>query len=220
MKKKYDSEIEDDEDSNHEEELEDSEEEIDQISEQEIIIADGIFHDDKIYIEDPTAISGIYEKSFFGTINNNNTLELEILEALMLMERKRLHLYSESQEMITFEQLVEGASLKDERVWTKYLIYRDLRQRGYVVRMGYGDGLDFRVFPRGAIHQEEIAKYFICILAEGEPVQLETLDKITRQSVSARKELLLAIIDRLGDPTYYKLEQFKLMLNEKGKIPI
>ncbi len=54
-------------------------------------------------------------------------------------------------------------------------------------------------------------------MAEGDPVQLETLDKITRQAVSSRKELLLAIIDRLGDPTYYKLEQSRLSVNELGK---
>ena len=35
--------------------------------------------------------------------------------------------------------------------------------------------------------------------------------------MSSRKELLLAIIDRLGDPTYYKLEQSRLSVNELGK---
>ena len=146
-----------------------------------MIIADAVHQEDKITVSDPTAIAAIYEKSFFGTMTAQNTLELEILEALLLLERKRFRLYTEDQATITFEDLLSITAGKDERIWTKYLIYRDLRQRGYVVRMGFGDGIDFRVFPRGAIHQEDVAKYFICILAEGDPVQLETLDKITRQ---------------------------------------
>ena len=89
-----------------------------------------------------------------GTMTAQNTLELEILEALLLLERKRFRLYTEDQATITFEDLLSITAGKDERIWTKYLIYRDLRQRGYVVRMGFGNGIDFRVFPRGVLSQK------------------------------------------------------------------
>jgi tRNA-intron endonuclease len=197
----------------------DSPEEEEIVSGPDIIVVDGIFANGKTIIADPNAIPNLYEKSYFGSKTADNKLEIDTMETLMLLERKRIRVFNENQQEITFETVVSQASASDERFWTKYLIYRDLRQRGYIVRMGFGDGIDFRVFPRGAAHQEEIAKYFICILAEGDPVQLETLDRMTRQTITARKELLLAIIDRLGDPTYYKLEQFKLTPNDsvKGK---
>lgn len=183
----------------------------------DIVIVDGIFTNGKTIFSDPNAIPSLYDKSYFGSKTADNKLEIDTMETLILLERKRIRVFNEVQQELSFETIVSQASATEERFWTKYLIYRDLRQRGYVVRMGFGDGIDFRVFPRGATHQEDIAKYFICILAEGDPVQLETLDKITRQTITARKELLLAIIDRLGDPTYYKLEQFKLTPNDSGK---
>jgi len=194
-----------------------TEEEIDQFPEPSISVVDGQFRNSKVYIADHPSACSIHDQSFFGNFTSDKQLELDLMEALILQERKRIHIYDEQHHEMSFENIIAFAAKSDDRIWTKYLIYRDLRQRGYVVRMGFGDGMDFRVFPRGAQHQEDVAKYFICILPEGDPVQLETLDKITKQSIMARKELLLAIIDRLGDPTYYKLEQFKLTPNDKVK---
>lgn len=193
------------------------EDEVDQFPETSVSVVEGVFRIGKVYIADPSSASSIHDQSFFGNFTNDKQLELDLMEALILQERKRIHIYDEQRHEMNFESILTYAAKFDDRIWTKYLIYRDLRQRGYIVRMGFGDGMDFRVFPRGAQHQEDVAKYFICILPEGDPVQLETLDKITKQSIMARKELLLAIIDRLGDPTYYKLEQFKLTPNDKGK---
>ncbi len=136
MKKKSDAEFESDREDDLAED--DSEIEEDQGPDQEVIIADAVHQEDKITVSDPTAIAAIDEKSFFGTMTAQNTLELEILEALLLLERKRLRLYTEDQATMTFEDLLSITAGKDERIWTKYLIYRDLRQRGYVVRMGLG----------------------------------------------------------------------------------
>ena len=84
-----------------------------------------------------------------------------------------------------------------------------------MVRLGYGEGIDFRVYPRGSTRSEAIAKYFIFILDEGNSVQLQNLDQITQQTLNARKKLIIVTLDRLGDPTYYHLEQTKLPENSK-----
>lgn len=180
-----------------------------------IIQVEGIFKNGKIYVTSSSIAQSIHDKSYIGTILADKSLELEIIETILLIERKRITIHDESGHEIDREFLFTFAAQTDEKIWVRYLIYRDLRQRGYIVRLGYGDGIDFRVYPRGSTRDENVAKYFICILAEGDPVSLDVLDRNTKQTLQARKELLLAIVDRLGNPTYYELEQFKLQMNDK-----
>ena len=145
----------------------------------------------------------------------DGSLELDILEALLLIERSRIQIFNENKEEMTAEQILSIVVEEDSRIWVKYLVYRDLRQRGYMVRLGYGDGIDFRVYPRGSTRSEAVAKYFIYILDEGNSIQLQNLDQITKQTLNARKKLIIVTLDRLGDPTYYHLEQTKLPENSK-----
>lgn len=180
-----------------------------------IIQVEGIFKNGKIYVTSSSSAQSIHDKSYIGTILADKSLELEIIETILLIERKRIMIHDESGHEIDREFLFTFAAQTDEKIWVRYLIYRDLRQRGYIVRLGDGDGIDFRHYPRGSSGDENVAKYFICILAEGDPVSLDVLDRNTKQTLQARKELLLAIVDRLGNPTYYELEQFKLQMNDK-----
>lgn len=176
---------------------------------------DGIFKINKILVQKSPTAQSLYEKNYFGTLLDDNSLELNILEALLLIERSRINIFDENNNEMTAEQILSIASEEDPRIWVKYLVYRDLRQRGYMVRLGYGDGIDFRVYPRGSSKSEAIAKYFIFILDEGSSIQLQNLDQITQQTLNARKKLIIVTLDRLGDPTYYHLEQTKLPENSK-----
>jgi len=66
----------------------------------------------------------------------------------------------------------------DSEVLTKFLIYRDLRNRGYVVKDGFGFGSDFRVYERGHFG-EKGAKFLIFGLNEG---QQEKMGKPTKKN--------------------------------------
>ncbi|MHA1521134.1 MAG: tRNA-intron lyase [Promethearchaeota archaeon] len=183
----------------------------------EIIVIKGVLSKDKIIVAyDPTA-QGLHEKSYFGTKLSNDQLELEIIEALLLKERNRIEIFTSTGEEISAEEILARASQLDSQIWIRYLVYRDLRQRGYIARLGYGQDIHFRIFPRGANPTTDIAKYFVYILEEENAVHLDTLDTITTQTLNSRKNLLLATVDRLGDITYYQLEQFKLPHNKKNE---
>ena len=195
-----------------------SSEELEKNDEDEILkyeIVDGIFRDNKIQISFSPTVQTLYEKNYFGTLMPDGSLELDVLEALLLIERSRIQIFNENKEEMTAEQILSIVVEEDSRIWVKYLVYRDLRQRGYMVRLGYGDGIDFRVYPRGSTRSEAVAKYFIYILDEGNSIQLQNLDQITKQTLNARKKLIIVTLDRLGDPTYYHLEQTKLPENSK-----
>ncbi|TFG18679.1 MAG: tRNA-intron lyase [Promethearchaeota archaeon] len=135
---------------------------------------------------------------------------LHPLEALYLMEREKLKVSLDvTGESITFDGLIEKVMTNDAEIWQKYIVYRDIRHRGYIIRIGYGGAAEFRVFQRGARFAKDSAKFVFFIIKDGIPVVLGKLENLVNQVLGDRKKLILAIFDKLGDSTFYELEQIK-----------
>ncbi|MEM3596739.1 MAG: tRNA-intron lyase [Candidatus Bathyarchaeia archaeon] len=139
----------------------------------------------------------------------DNSLILAFYEALYLLEKGLLEVENESGKTVDFKGLLQLYERVDENAWAKYLVYRDLRSRGYVVREGFGLGVDFRVYERGE-YGKDTAKYLILNIQEGKPISVEDLTRIMRQCQSLKKELILAVMNRRGETVYYSLSQLNL----------
>lgn len=179
---------------------------------------EGIIEDDKVIISDKECIEEFYNNSYIGTLvkkeDAEDILVLEPIEVLLLCERNRILLYLENDKknaLYDFEGLLEYFSQFDDRLWQKYIIYMDLRKRGYIVRAGYGEGIDFRVYKRGADFEKDSAKFLIYPVFEGYPIDLKELDKMSRVAMSSRKDLIVATVDRLSKPIYYSVTKFEIM---------
>jgi tRNA-intron endonuclease len=178
---------------------------------------EGTIEKNKVIVRDEQGIEEFYENSYIGTIEvreNQKILVLEPIEVLLLHERQRILLWKandKNKPQYDFEGLLTYFSQYDKRLWQKYIIYMDLRKRGYLVRTGYGDGIDFRVFKRGADFNEDTAKYLIFPVFESNPIELRDLDKISRVAMSSRKDLIIATVDRLSKPTYYSVKKFEIL---------
>ncbi len=179
---------------------------------------EGIIEDDKVIISDKECIEEFYNNSYIGTLVKKDDAEdilvLEPIEVLLLCERNRILLYLENDKknaLYDFEGLLEYFSRFDDRLWQKYIIYMDLRKRGYIVRAGYGEGIDFRVYKRGADFEKDSAKFLIYPVFEGYPIDLKELDKMSRVAMSSRKDLIVATVDRLSKPIYYSVNKFEII---------
>lgn len=144
-------------------------------------------------------------------VKEGGLLKLAPYEALYLLDKRSIELVNDEGESVSFEELLQRLRPLDEDVWTKYLIYRDLRSRGYAVREGFGLGLDFRMYERGE-YGKEAAKYIVLGILEGKPIPIEKLIKALRHSQSLKKKLILAVVNRRGEVVYYSLSE--LMLSE------
>lgn len=179
---------------------------------------EGIIKDNKVVISDKECIEEFYKGSYIGTLVKNDDAEdilvLEPIEVLLLCERNRILLYLENNKknaLYDFESLLSYFAKFDDRLWQKYIIYMDLRKRGYIVRAGYGEGIDFRVYKRGADFEKDSAKFLIYPVFEGYPIDLKELDKMSRVAMSSRKDLIVATVDRLSKPIYYSVTKFEIM---------
>ncbi len=185
---------------------------------------EGVIDHEKVIITDKDCTEEFYRNSYIGTLELNNEggeiLVLGPLEVLLLCERNRILLYKNNErnnDLYDFEGLLTYFSQFDDKLWRKYIIYMDLRKRGYIVRTGYGEGIDFLVYKRGADFEKDSAKFLIYPIFEGSPIDLRELDKMSRVAMSSRKDLIVATVDRLSKPIYYSVNKFEIM-NKVEKI--
>lgn len=145
----------------------------------------------------------------YGTVEDEQ-LVLNCYEALYLQSKGLLDVVrGKSRKLLGFQELLHQFESVDENVWVKYLIYRDLRSRGYVVREGFGLGIDFRVYKRGE-YGTATASYLILGIQEGQPTSVKKLARILKHVQSLKKELVLAVVNRRGEIVHYTLSKLTM----------
>ena len=96
------------------------------------------------------------EQRGYGEIRKDKFF-LKPFESLYFLFYNKLSLVR-GKKKIAFDDMVQICNEFDKDSLTKFLIYRDLRVRGYTVKDGFGFGSDFRVYERGQFG-EKGAKY-------------------------------------------------------------
>lgn len=143
-------------------------------------------------------------------VSENENLTLSFYEALFLLSKGIIEIKDEkTKKKIDFQTLLQRYQSFEKSAWVKYLIYRDLRSRGYVAREGFGLGIDFRVYERGE-YGKETATYLLFGVQEGQPVSVEELARALKYVQSLKKKLVLAVLNRRGEVVYYSLSQLTL----------
>jgi len=167
---------------------------------------------DQTCISDKTMIHDLDLKGF-GEIENEK-LFLKQFETLYLLYTKRLIL-KKGKKQVDFDSFMGLCQKIDPEILTRFLIYRDLRNRGYVVKDGFGFGFDFRVYERGQFG-EKGAKFLVFGLNEGQQEKMGTLQKKVEEITQMGKEPIIAVIERRGEVIYYKINRMNFYENKSG----
>ena len=112
---------------------------------------------DQVCISNKNMIHDLEQKGF-GEIENGK-LFLKSFETLYLLYTHKLFL-KKKQKQIDFDTFMGICQKTNSEILTKFLIFRDLKTRGYIVKDGFGFGSDFRVYERGHFG-EKGAKFLI-----------------------------------------------------------
>jgi tRNA-intron endonuclease len=156
------------------------------------------------------AIEELHNNLYYGRIRGDR-LELALVEAAYLLDRDKIAVERDGKEL-SFRELFIAASQLQEYFELKYIVYRDLRERGYYVQPGV---TDFRVYPRGGKPGVSASKYFVHVVTERKPLALRQAISSLRSALNARKEMVLAIVDEESDITYYGVRLQRM----KGEMP-
>ncbi len=164
--------------------------------------AKGLFDEKGVKICDRGSIDALSQRGY-GTIEKD-TLTLSFYEALYLLDKKMLIAQDKKGGELDFQSILQAYEHQDPNAWMHFLVYRDLRSRGYVVREGFGAEIDFRIYERGA-YGKDSASFLVLSTQEGQPLRMEELGKSIGQTQSLKKELVLAVINRRGEIVYYSV---------------
>lgn len=157
----------------------------------------------RIVIENFDDAQELYQ-SGFGE-KERKSLVLNPYEALYLCSINRVDVIGKKK-IINFESLIGILYNKDKEILTRFLVYRDLRSRGFIVKEGFGFGVDFRVYDKGE-YGKKTAKYVVFVLNEGNDVRFE---KIVQDAIDIKrmgKKSIMAVIDRRGEVIYYQISE-------------
>jgi tRNA-intron endonuclease len=170
--------------------------------------AEALLSKKKIIVSNQSDIDALGSRGY-GVVEEGK-LKLEFFETLFLLDKKLIEVRQKKpRKNLGFQEVLGRFKAVDSNAWAKYLIYRDLRSRGYVVRNGFGLGVDFRLYERGE-YGKGTAKYIVYGVQEGKPVSMEEFARVLQHSQSSKKQLILAVLNRRGEVVYYSMSQLTM----------
>lgn len=163
-----------------------------------------ILSSDRVIVKDENA-HNLYNKRYYGNLTESG-LELSFIEALYLLVRKKIEIYDEDT-LLSADDLKE--MLRQKQIFSHYLVYNDLRTRGYIIKTGFKYGSDFRIYERGSVPGDGHSSFLVKILSEEQSIKVRDFSSYVRVAHGVRKTLLLAVVDEEYDVTYYNVEWTK-----------
>ena len=161
-------------------------------------IIEAHFDKGKVYVPLDDSLVDLRERGF-GSLDKDKLL-LSTYEVFFLVDKGRVKVVNRKDgRELSLRELVKKLSIKKPEIWIRYLAYRDLRDKGYIVREI--NEVDFEIYGKGSTRR------LIYIIYEGSEANIKKLNKLLKFSVQERKDLILAVIDRRTDLVYYSLSE-------------
>ncbi|MCK9151747.1 tRNA-intron lyase [Methanobacterium alcaliphilum] len=158
-------------------------------------------YQDLVTIVNPKSTK-LNQKSHYGKLEEDR-LELSLIEASYLMEKGKISIHKEK-EKLSLNQII--SILKKKELYSKYSVYRDLRNRGYIVKTGFKYGSEFRLYERGKSPGDGHSEFVVRVISENYDLNIMDFSSYVRVAHGVKKKLLLAVVDEEGDITYYNIE--------------
>jgi tRNA-intron endonuclease len=147
------------------------------------------------------AVAELYKTGYFGRLKREG-LEFSLVEAAFLLSRGKLEIELEGK-LLNFKDFFEQASLRQPNFELKYIVYKDLKERGYYVQPS---ATDFRVYPRGSHPGKSSAKIFVHVQSERQLLPLKLLQESVASAENVHKQFILAVVDEESDLTFYEVK--------------
>ncbi len=159
-----------------------------------------------------------------------------VIDGLYLVEKGILEVYDKDRN-VNFEELLEkGKKLTgDENFYIKYVVFRDLMNKGYILATGIKFGVDFRVYDKkdnkegiksektGEKNIENLwqkqnnvqqirmhSKFLIKVVPEEYVSSFLEIAGDVRLARAVNKNLVYAVVDKDSDILYYKIDMAKI----------
>jgi tRNA-intron endonuclease, archaea type len=163
-----------------------------------------MFSEDNVITENSTGAQEFFNQGRFGELKKDGRVILSMVEAYFLIEKEKLEVFDARNRVITDEQFLKRAKRKQPTFTTKFAVFRDLRDRGYIVKTALKFGADFRVYDRGVKPGDDHARWVVFPVHESSVLTWHEFSAKNRVAHSTKKRLLLGVVDDEGDVSYWE----------------
>lgn len=145
----------------------------------------------------------LYKKSVFGEPVGQK-IQYSLPEAFYLVEKNKIEIFQKNKKL-TKDELYKKFSKIDKKFQIKYPVFKDLREKGHIVKTALKFGAEFRVYEKGTRPGKAHAKWIVFTDLETNKTTWHEFSAKNRVAHSTKKKLLLAILDEEGDISYYEV---------------
>lgn len=159
-----------------------------------------------IIVKKASDIGRLYNKSHIGTMLPSNILRLSLLEGVFLLDEGKMILYQQKKQ-IGFSSILRQAVQHIPEFETKYLVYKDLRNRGHAIAQTEENlSISFRKIPQ----KNETTSCAIASYSERDVLDITLTKQLIQQYTKKKNKLWFALVDEEGDLTYYDISAVDL----------
>lgn len=161
---------------------------------------------ERVITESSDLALDLYSTSRFGEVKGEKKLQLSLCESMYLIEKGKLIVVDGRGREYDENRFLKKAVRLEPNFWVRYCVFRDFRNRGYIIKTALKFGADFRVYDRGVKPGEDHAKWIVFPVREADTMTWYEFSAKNRVAHSTKKRLLIAAVDDEGDVTYWEVK--------------
>ncbi len=158
----------------------------------------------RVLTENSDPARELYNQSRYGSLLEDGKVQLSLLEGFYLLEKKKIKILDGKNKKINSENFLKKAQKIDKNFWVRYTVFKDMRDRGYIIKTALKFGADFRVYDRGVKPGEDHARWVVYPVHEGTSLTWHEFAAKNRVAHSTRKKLLIGVVDEESDVSYWE----------------
>jgi tRNA-intron endonuclease len=166
------------------------------------------FISEKIFSNSKEAF-GMFESQRFGE-RTGEKIFYTLQETLFLVETGKMEIIDSKDKKIPEREILKKFAKIDKKFKTKYLVFRDLRKKGLIVKTALKFGAEFRVYEKGKSIGEDHAKWILFPVSQNEQLTWQDFSAKNRIAHSTNKKLLIAVVDEENQVSYYEVNWLKI----------
>ena len=133
-------------------------------------------------------------------------LILDLIEGLYLLENKKISI-TKLKQKINVEQMTEICKKEVHEFEKKYIVYKNFRDKGYIINPGIKFGCDFAVYEKGP--GIDHAPFLIQVYNRNESITSTGIVLAGRLATTVRKQFILAIPKGKDEVDFLALDWWK-----------
>ena len=171
--------------------------------------------ENRIVVWDIKDSQNLFKHGYFGkpigipkpkTDEINVPLILDLIEGCYLQEISKIQIYKNNKK-ISLNEIIKICKKEYHNFDKKFQVYKDFREKGYVINPGIKFGCDFAVYQRGP--GIDHAPYVVQVYNKNDVITSTGVVLAGRLSTSVRKQFILAIPKGKSHVDYLALDWWR-----------